>query len=378
MPLPSIHNLRSSIRKERLRTIAIVSVIGVIVGPLYAAILKGDFAGYRLLKGALMGLLITSISSTLELFIFPKIFRRLKFSILLVVRSLFYILLTGGSIILVSAAYESITRGIGFLSYLTGEENAAFLRGDFIKISIFATLASFTINFIWQINRLLGQGVLLSYITGRYFHPREEERIFMFLDLKSSTTIAERLGTTRFSAMLNDFFFDITAPILECKGEIYQYVGDEVVISWRMKRGVADANALRCLFLIDAAIASEGEKYIAKYGFLPEYKAGAHVGDVVISEIGEVKREIVFHGDTMNTTARIQSECNRLGSRLLVSEALLDRIELPAGLEATHMGAIQLRGKERALDLYGIAECDRPTSPARRRETQPRRRAPRR
>lgn len=340
--------------RAKLKTIAIVSLVGIIVGPIYAYILKGDLAPFRVFKGALMGFLITSISSSLEIFVFPRILPRLPFSTLLIARSVFYILLTSVSIILVSTIYESIHQEIPWFTYLGGAEFKDFLRHDFIYIGIFATLMSFTINFIWQINRLLGQGVLLDYITGKYFHPRDEERIFMFLDINSSTTIAEQLGHKRFSELLNDFFFDITDAILESRGVIYQYVGDEVVVSWDMERGVMGNNCLNCFFRIDRTIANESQKYMEKYGLVPGFKASLHCGPVVVSEIGDIKREIVFHGDTMNTTARILSECKPLGSRLLVSDELLQHLPTIQGMSVDRIGAIRLRGKEQDVMLYRV------------------------
>ncbi|WP_044220009.1 hypothetical protein [Chitinophaga pinensis] len=58
----------------------------------------------------------------------------------------------------------------------------------------------------------------------------------MFLDLNSSTTIAETLGDKRYHAFLKDIFTDITNPILDKKGEIYQYVSDEVIVAWPFRR----------------------------------------------------------------------------------------------------------------------------------------------
>ncbi|MGR3301112.1 MAG: hypothetical protein ACUZ8I_01275 [Candidatus Scalindua sp.] len=52
----------------------------------------------------------------------------------------------------------------------------------------------------------------------------------MFLDLKSSTTIAEEIGHRRYFEFISDFIADVTTPILNNHGEIYQYVGDEIVI----------------------------------------------------------------------------------------------------------------------------------------------------
>jgi adenylate cyclase len=54
----------------------------------------------------------------------------------------------------------------------------------------------------------------------------------MFVDLLSSTTIAEALGNEKYHNLLHDFYADITNPIIYNKGEIYQYVGDEVIVSW--------------------------------------------------------------------------------------------------------------------------------------------------
>ncbi len=342
--------------KARIKTILIVSTIGIILGPIYAYILKGDFHLFRVLKGAMMGLLITSTSSTLELFVFPRILPRLPFSTLLVARSIFYILLVSISIILVSTTYESIHQGIPWFTYLGGDEFGQFLRHDFISIGVFATLMSFAINFIWQINRLLGQGVLLAYITGRYFHPTEEEKVFMFLDMDSSTTIAERLGHKRFSEFLNHFFFDMTGAILESRGEIYQYVGDEVVISWEMDRGLKEGSCIRCFFQIRKSLHDLRGKYLGKYGLVPGFKAAIHTGRVVVSEIGDIKREIVFHGDTMNTTARILSECKPIGAELLVSGDLVRRLPFIEGMSVERIGAIRLRGKESDVTLYRIEE----------------------
>lgn len=62
------------------------------------------------------------------------------------------------------------------------------------------------------------------------------------------------------------------------------------------------------------------------YGLVPEFKAGAHSGEVIAAEIGDLKKGIVFSGDVLNTAARIQGECNRLGRRLLVSRELMEQL----------------------------------------------------
>lgn len=209
------------------------------------------------------------------------------------------------------------------------------------------------INFGFQINRKLGPGILINWVTGKYYTPREEERIFMFLDMRDSTSIAERLGTLKFSALVRDFFEDLTYPVLESRGSVSHYIGDEAVIYWAPNEGIRDANCLRLFFRMLRAIDLRGAYYRRTYGLVPEFKAGVHVGPVVATEVGELKSEIVFHGDTLNTTARIQALCNELGP-LLISGELESRLSVPGDLAIEPLGAHPLKGKAHEVELFSV------------------------
>lgn len=207
---------------------------------------------------------------------------------------------------------------------------------------------------ILQVNDKYGPGVFASFLLGRYFHPKKEERIFMFLDLRSSTSIAEKLGENRYFYFLKEVFQHITADILYTKGEIYQYIGDEIVISWKTHTGIENANCIRCFYNVQNSIKKKLDYYQQKYGAKPEFKAGLHYGYVMTGEIGVVKREITFSGDVLNTTSRIQSKCNELGVDILLSKLLLDKLNLRSSFSPRLMGDIALRGKEQSLLLYTI------------------------
>jgi len=206
------------------------------------------------------------------------------------------------------------------------------------------------------VNDKYGPGVFLDFLMGKYFHPKREERIFMFMDLRSSTTIAEKLGEQRYFNFLKDIFLHSTASILDAKGEIYQYVGDEIVISWKMREGVDNDNCLNCFFEIQEALRLKTTYYKETYdGIVPEFKAGLHYGYVVAGEIGVVKRDIVFSGDVLNTAARIQQKCNELGVNILLSNYLLDKLNLQSNsFEPKKIGDMVLRGKEKKVMLYTL------------------------
>ena len=222
-----------------------------------------------------------------------------------------------------------------------------------VNMVLFGMLVSGT-QFMLQVSDKFGPGVLWKLITGKYYHPREEERIFMFLDLRSSTTIAEKIGNKHFFELLKDIYDDITDPIINHLGEIYQYVGDEVVVTWRLQKGLKENNCLLCFFSIDRVMKERSDFYLKKYGLTPTFKAGLHVGRATVGEIGMIKKDIVYSGDVLNTASRIQGECNRQNVNVLVSEELLQHLHFNGEYHSRPIGEILLRGKEGKVTLNTV------------------------
>lgn len=207
-------------------------------------------------------------------------------------------------------------------------------------------------QFALQINDKFGRGVLWSFIKGKYHKPVEEIRIFMFVDLVSSTRLAEKLGNEKYHSLLKDFFADITNPILYNNGEIYQYVGDEIVISWKMEKQKGEC--IKCYFDMQQAIADRREKYERRYGVLPEFKAGMHYGKVFAGEVGIIKRDITYSGDVLNTASRIQGKCNEYNVKFLTSDELLVKLPLNNFYKGISIGEIELKGKGHKIALSAI------------------------
>jgi class 3 adenylate cyclase len=182
----------------------------------------------------------------------------------------------------------------------------------------------------------------------------EVNRVFMFLDIRSSTEIAEELGHIAYFELLNDFFSDIAEPVLRHEGEIYQYVGDEVVITWPLERGLEDGRCLRCFFAIWDTIDQHAAHYQQRYRLVPTFKAGLHFGRVTTGSVGTLKKEVVFSGDVLNTTARIEGLCNRFNANLLISKPLLDLLPDDHQHPSREIGAFTLRGKKEEITLYAV------------------------
>ena len=309
----------------------------------------------RELTAAATGMAIGLGSAAFELGFVPRYVRAFPMGGFLLIRTFFYVTLCALAIYTVTMSLLGLAEHGGLLGYYRSEQYRDFvLGGRFLVALVILTLVSFVLNFVRQVDRMLGPGTLVSLLLGRYHRPVAEDRIFMFLDLNDSTAIAEKLGPLRFNDFKNDFFHDVAEPVLQTRGQIYQYVGDEVVVTWTTERGLRQGNCLRCVFLVTESVYDRKDRYLARYGLVPEFKAGLHGGPVVTAEIGDIKKDIVYSGDTVNTAARVEAQCRPLERRVLVSESLLHRCQLPAELEAEDMGERELRGKVESLRLYSV------------------------
>ncbi len=205
-----------------------------------------------------------------------------------------------------------------------------------------------------------GPGTFLSLLMGRYHIANEVARVVLFVDISDSTGIAEKLGHIRFFDIVRDFFSDITDPILNSKGVIYQHVGDEVIVTWSPKRAFGNsAHALECYFRIRDEMARREPYYRQRYGLALNFKAALHTGQVVAGEMGVVKREIVYSGDILNTTARMLEQCNVYGEPFIISGEIAEQISEPVQkrYEFRTLGNLTLRGKLTPVSLYGVGKA---------------------
>lgn len=214
-------------------------------------------------------------------------------------------------------------------------------------------LVLFLITQLWiDINEKYSPGVFLDIVMGKYMQPRNEKRIVMFVDLIDSTPIAEKLGHEQNFNFIRDFINDVSQAMIEHNGRIYQYVGDEIVVSWLFEK----KNVRKCMTAVIEArrnLQKNGELYRRKYSMVPEFRAGIHVGDVTVGEIGLIKKDLAMSGDTMNTTARIRNACNELNEKFIMSRDFMEASGLK-DWQGESLGIIELKGKSASVELFAL------------------------
>ena len=233
-------------------------------------------------------------------------------------------------------------------------------RSFFVQLFIFYSFLNVGISFISQVNKKFGPGILLPLMLGKYRKPRVEEKVFMFMDLRSSTTIAESLGHLQYSSFIRDSFDDINSVLRAYNTQVYQYVGDEVVLTWSLEDGIDNMACIRFFFACKLAFQKREKYYLANYGQLPVFKAGVHFGPVTAVEIGDVKRDIAYHGDTINTASRIQDMCNEFGRELLASSAITKSCNAQNRYQIEQLGSIVLKGKTEGIGIVSVEDMYRP------------------
>ena len=337
---------------RKIKALALICLFTCLAGVIYQLVDDDRLNFSSVLIGFPLGL----IFGVLELFLFPKAynhFRRWSFTKILIFKTFVYT-----AVIYVVTVALAIASG-----FYEGRQLSEFppylVSVGQIVLVLYALVIYGLLIFFLQVNHLLGKGVLWKFIRGKYHKPREEERIFMFLDMKSSTTIAEQLGHVRFYTLLNELFHQISQPVLETKAEIYQYVGDEVILTWEVNHGLENSNCLKTFFMFQESVLRNSEYYVKNFGVRPEFKAGLHFGKVVSAQIGDIKREIVYNGDVLNTTARIQHECNKYQCDCLVSGSLMNRLKGKNGFQWEKVDTVTLRGKETEVELFSVMDANR-------------------
>jgi len=282
---------------------------------------------------------------------FNQSFRKKPFPLIVILRSFSYSVIITLWLIVINGIWESMDHNISFKNgvvyYL---HSGAYLVNLVTLIILFIVILG-----INQINSLHRKGELLKFIIGRFHQPKEIERLFCFIDLNHSTTIAEKLGNLKFGSFLKDYYSDITDAIRYSGAEIYMYVGDEIILSWPVAKKTNYNKVLACVFFMKKSIKMKEDVYRERYGYIPEFKAGLHGGNVLVTWVGELKKEIIYLGDVLNTASRIQGECKRLGCDFLISGYIKNKLY---NQDYTINFADELipRGKETKVKIYRVSE----------------------
>ncbi len=338
--------IESGRRREIAQTIGSIMLAGGLAGALYGLFFERFHITTEILQGAatglVLGFVLASIDAALMFTRTGEWIRSARFGVLLSIRTSIYVFVIVSGLILSDIVFDRDSMSEVMADDSFGHDIA------------FALTIAITVNFVILLRGLLGQRVLSNFLLGRYHTPVIERRVFLVVDLIDSTGMAERLGDSRFLELLNQFFTDIAAAVLETRGEIYKYVGDAVIISWSEVAARRSSRCLVCYIEMRRRLEARAGRYIERFGEAPRFRAALHGGPVAAGEIGDLKREIVFLGDTLNATFRIEELCKAHGVAGMASAATVAELQVPDGIRLEPIDDVVLRGKSGPTGLVAF------------------------
>lgn len=344
----------SELKKYRYKLVLFIALFWTLIDLLNVTImnrLPTETAFQHFLIREIIVLLMSAVMGYLLVFTLKKLFRNYLLYISLFLKSLLLVLaafLMNGLLYGLSTLQSSLPIQQSFHNLFYEIQHIHLLLQ---KLAYWLILIVVT-QLVIEINEKYSPGVFVDILLGKYVNPKTENRIIVFIDLSDSTTIAEALGHTLYFKFIREFIFNVSNALIEYNGRIYQYVGDEIVVSWMF----SEANITRCLkSLIEARrnIQKDSTNFKRVYGFVPEFRVGIHIGDVTVGEIGVIKKDIAMSGDTMNTAARIRSACSELNKKFIVSKDFIDKSSLE-GFQSESLGMIELKGKSKEIELFQL------------------------
>jgi len=341
-----------------LRALALSVVVGAIIGGAAGSMHGAQPFGLLLgaLSGAITGAILGMVIGGAEIFLpQTRLGRALDRAPFLVTFTAKWIVYSSAIVLVVGSM---VGRRVGAV-VLLGPERAQALAHEIaatpatLGIAL-SFLVAFTFNLVFELGDLVGQRTLRDIVLGRYHRPRTEERFFLFIDIAGSTPLAEQIGPDAVHRFLGDVFRLASDPIEEHEGEVYQYVGDEMVITWTVAGGRAGARAAASFFAIERALARSASSFERQFGAVPRLRAALHAGPVITGEVGGSRRAIVYHGDVMNTTSRIEQATRDLDRQFLASSDALERLVNLDGFTLEDLGLQHLRGRAAPVRVYAI------------------------
>lgn len=305
-----------------------------------------EFLLLELLAALTLGFFIGSSIFLMQEYVYPKFFRKYGILLSIIIQSFFLLaacLITFGIAIEINKLYYA-----SFKNVIATEPGTKWL----VSFILYCLIMHFFIHLLLTFRRRLGKNYFLSLLRGNYMVPVIEYRIFMFLDMYSSTSTAETVGHYNYSLLLQECFNDLSEILVDFDAEVYQYVGDEAVLTWKVTPGF---DRLQCIQMYEAfqeRLSQKEKIYTNRFSIFPRFKAAVNEGLVTVAEIGQVKTEIAYHGDVLSTASRVQALCNDHSSDFLITDTFFEQLDITLQNSFLAVETKLLRGKKKKVTIY--------------------------
>jgi adenylate cyclase len=178
----------------------------------------------------------------------------------------------------------------------------------------------------------------------------------MFLDIEGFTTFSESRKPEEVVVYLNSLFSIMIDIVNDHHGIINKFLGDGFMAAFGAP--IEDASDCKNAVAASRVIIEKVAKMSATGEIAPtRIRIGLHAGEAVTGNVGSTARkEYTIIGDVVNLASRLEQLNKQFGSRLMVSETVVERLgSVPE--DAQPHGAIQVKGREQPVQVYSLGSA---------------------
>jgi len=262
-------------------------------------------------------------------------------------------------------AEGDLSHGTG-IAYSFAIDRPGGFRDDDLAL-LKAVLPALSLAMMTHAGHTIASSLLGAYLgddAGRRVHSGEIERgsvesiraVLWFADMRGFTTLADGTPGLEVIALLDEVFETLTAPLRSRGGQVLKFMGDGMLAIFPL---MAETQAETCRNAIHAAreamhaldrinrARAEATKPVG------EVDLALHIGEVLYGNVGAADRlDFTVIGPAVNEAARIETLCEPLGRKVLVSAEFAAAAGSCNRLQP--LGHHRLRGVREPRAIYGL------------------------
>ncbi len=189
----------------------------------------------------------------------------------------------------------------------------------------------------------------------------EEKQItILFADIRSFTTLSEKLSPTQVTMLLHDYFTPVTSSIIKNQGTLDKFIGDAVMCFWNAPLDVKDhqAKAVTTGFEMLRSLVELNKMFLEKYGIEIDIGIGIHSGQCRVGNMGSSDLfDYTIIGDNVNLTSRLEGLTKFYGVKLIVSDSMKEQL-VSFPVRFMELDQVQVKGKTEPVKIYTVFQAE--------------------
>ena len=197
---------------------------------------------------------------------------------------------------------------------------------------------------------------LLEHYSDDLVESRDVEATIFFSDIRSFTTISEKIGSpSKLINLLNEYMTPMVESIVKHNGTIDKFIGDAIMAYWNAPVEVKNHpdEAVKSAIEQIEKLEEVNQVIIPKYGAKIEIGIGIHTGVITAGDMGSQGRsDYTIIGDNVNLTSRLEGLTKQYGAQILISDATFKLLQGEYRIRPIDM--VEVKGKNEAVEIHEV------------------------